>query len=1110
MKLLSLIIASAVLYGQAQTEIKIIPKQDDSATGIVKFQEKYANGSNYVGLRAPNSISSNVLWTLPDADGTSGQCLQTDGAGALSWAACTATRYVDDYDWSQVVGARSGSGTLTLTFTGTSCPAAGADAQYVARVYETVTPTTYELGISDGTGTCTRGGSGTIVLTGITGTYTNATAASASSGWQEAMFSVADSLPVYLRARVGGYYIYSDILTEDRVASIECEGPGAILVPMANNVKVFNIASPSAARISGCKISNAYAKTGVTGVYFNNPDGDTFGGLVEGLEIYDVENGIHGVTWYAIDAIGNLIVNPSNAAIWIENVSTGDAGAGVIERNKLSCSSTCTYGVLWNGPGALEVKNNPINGFTNQVHLEPVHGYASAANSGADTVITYSSGNRFRAAMVGKEIHVGTAACTVTTYTSSTVLRCNGVNLGTISASRYYSGTSGQAQVIGNLLDGGNNTNYGVRWVGEISFTNAQIEDNFIANYAVNSAKGISIEGSGLAIAAVKHNNIQGAPALTGTVGINATAGGQYHISDNQVSGYQTALNIGGSVLYATIENNRCVSFGTVCAANAASTVVVRENGPLTFSQLPSSIANGSVIYCSDCKATSAASRTCAGSGTGATATRLNGAWKCEDGTPQSQWTVSGSDIYRVSKVGIGAAPVVGTQLSISGGSGVNTFYITDSTAAGVFQINAASSYTFLGSYTATPILLGTDSTTRWRLTSAGMIHPEADDTYDVGLTGTRVRGVYAKFGEFYKSGSTSSSDYLTTRKYNILDQSGGSGAWDIQASGSMAATSSIKFRDNAGSRWLEAYRALAGSPLNYTSLFGHLYPAKRATGSGDAVSDSVFGDLGATSARWANIYGDALDLSGAANITGNLSAAVINATGSPAYRVSGTTVINASRAATFTDLTINTSSAPTVGDVWTATSTGGAGSWQTPTAGTAPFVDSTAIIKGSADATKLLKIEVDGFTTATTRTLTPQNSSYTIAGIDIAQTFTQTQTFNGTVAMVLNGTITGDLLFSSSNTYIVGNSTNYLNAVHANNVVAYASFLPASGVSTVDVGSATRRIRKTYTGDLDVTGTVTPPSGTAFSGTKTVRDSAGTGTCTLTFSSGIMTGGTC
>lgn len=44
------------------------------------------------------------------------------------------------------------------------------------------------------------------------------------------------------------------------------------------------------------------------------------------------------------------------------------------------------------------------------------------------------------------------------------------------------------------------------------------------------------------------------------------------------------------------------------------------------------------------------------------------------------------------------------------------------------------------------------------------------------------------------------------------------------------------------------------------------------------------------------------------------------------------------------------------------------------------PFDDATAIIKGSADATKLLRFEVDGFTTGTTRVLTPPNSDGTIA----------------------------------------------------------------------------------------------------------------------------------
>lgn len=75
--------------------------------------------------------------------------------------------------------------------------------------------------------------------------------------------------------------------------------------------------------------------------------------------------------------------------------------------------------------------------------------------------------------------------------------------------------------------------------------------------------------------------------------------------------------------------------------------------------------------------------------------------------------------------------------------------------------------------------------------------------------------------------------------------------------------------------------------------------------------------------------------------------------------------------------------------------------------AGTAPFVDTTAIVKGSADVTKLLRFEVDGFTTATTRVATPPNQDFTIAGINVQQTFTQRQTITppvDTAALVVSG----------------------------------------------------------------------------------------------------------
>lgn len=51
----------------------------------VQFQEATANGDNYVALKAPATLSGDVTFTLPDADGSSGEALVTNGSGELSF-----------------------------------------------------------------------------------------------------------------------------------------------------------------------------------------------------------------------------------------------------------------------------------------------------------------------------------------------------------------------------------------------------------------------------------------------------------------------------------------------------------------------------------------------------------------------------------------------------------------------------------------------------------------------------------------------------------------------------------------------------------------------------------------------------------------------------------------------------------------------------------------------------------------------------------------------------------------------------------------------------------------------------------------------------------------
>jgi hypothetical protein len=52
----------------------------------VQFPEATNNGVSYVALKGPNSLAANITFTLPIADGTNGQYLQTNGTGQLTFA----------------------------------------------------------------------------------------------------------------------------------------------------------------------------------------------------------------------------------------------------------------------------------------------------------------------------------------------------------------------------------------------------------------------------------------------------------------------------------------------------------------------------------------------------------------------------------------------------------------------------------------------------------------------------------------------------------------------------------------------------------------------------------------------------------------------------------------------------------------------------------------------------------------------------------------------------------------------------------------------------------------------------------------------------------------
>lgn len=100
------------------------------------------------------------------------------------------------------------------------------------------------------------------------------------------------------------------------------------------------------------------------------------------------------------------------------------------------------------------------------------------------------------------------------------------------------------------------------------------------------------------------------------------------------------------------------------------------------------------------------------------------------------------------------------------------------------------------------------------------------------------------------------------------------------------------------------------------------------------------------------------------------------------------------------------------VGDMCQVTSEGSGNwrmNWYLKNSGSPgfPYVDTDAVVRGSADGTKKLRFEVDGFTTATTRVLTAPDYDGTIATL----AGTEALTSKTLTAPVLNGALTGDAI---------------------------------------------------------------------------------------------------
>ena len=106
--------SSAVLVDANSAIDDFIIGNNATTGGTLKIKEGTNNGTHHVQLKAPNSLSGNVEFTLPSADGSADQFLKTNGSGTLSFGTISS---------SFTLAADSGTNDTfntseTLTFTG--------------------------------------------------------------------------------------------------------------------------------------------------------------------------------------------------------------------------------------------------------------------------------------------------------------------------------------------------------------------------------------------------------------------------------------------------------------------------------------------------------------------------------------------------------------------------------------------------------------------------------------------------------------------------------------------------------------------------------------------------------------------------------------------------------------------------------------------------------------------------------------------------------------------------------------------------------------------------------------------------------------------------------
>ena len=342
-----------------------------------------ADSTNYVGLKAPATDGSNLVWTLPATDGSANQFLQTNASGVLGWGSA---------DVSSAMPLSGGTFTGDVTFDGET---AGRDIVFDR--------SSNSLEFADNA----KAQFGAALDLEIYHDASNSYIKEAGTG---NLFIQADNLVLenaaganYLAGISGGsVYLYHNDSTRitTTAAGVEIGGDLSTASGSSFTIHAGGASGTAANFLARCGSENAIVANANSSVDLYHNNVKTLSTQANGITVLGPEGGSAQVNLYSDEGDDNAdlwrIDNKNNGTIAIETYAGGSWAAALSLDNSFKATLTgAIYGPV-KTVSALELDLSSGNYFIKTISGNSTFTFANPAASGTVTAftleLTHSSG----------------------------------------------------------------------------------------------------------------------------------------------------------------------------------------------------------------------------------------------------------------------------------------------------------------------------------------------------------------------------------------------------------------------------------------------------------------------------------------------------------------------------------------------------------------------------------------------------------------------------------------------------------------------------------------------------------------------------------------------